>query len=304
MSIPLHVQRRRAVVRELLARGARRILDLGCGEGRLVADLLREPTVAHVTGVDVSTTALRRAAERLHLDELSHRQRDRVSLLQSAVVDATNVQRADRARVVQLAKDADCHAVAVVLDVDVDTCPQRNSGRHDRRVPRHAVARHVAQLRRSRRHLRREGFRYVFTLDGPEEIAEARVERTRLWVDRSDLTGPFDIIGDVHGCREELVDLLARLGYGVDPDILAVDPPAGRMAIFLGDLVDRGPDTPGVVRLVRGMVQAGTALCVAGNHENKLVRSLSGRTVQLTHGLPETLAPLSREPARVRRRGA
>ena len=230
-------------------------------------------------------------------DALYHVARTRLRRGRLTVVDATNVQRADRARVVQLAKDADCHAVAVVLDVDVDTCLQHNSGRQDRRVPRHAVARHVAQLRRSRRHLRREGFRYVFTLDGPEEIDAARVERTRLWVDRSDLTGPFDIIGDVHGCREELVALLARLGYRVDPDTLAVDPPAGRMAIFLGDLVDRGPDTPGVVRLVRGMVQAGTALCVAGNHENKLVRSLSGRTVQLTHGLPETLAQLSREPA-------
>jgi len=67
--------------------------------------------------------------------------------------------------------------------------------------------------------------------------------------------------------------------------------------IFVGDLVDRGPDSPGVLRLVMGMVAAGTALCVPGNHEQKLARKLNGRNVQLTHGLPETLAQLENEPA-------
>ena len=54
---------------------------------------------------------------------------------------------------------------------------------------------------------------------------------------------------------------------------------AGR-AVFVGDLVDRGPDTPGVLRLVMGMVAAGHALCVRGNHEAKLLRALRGREGQ------------------------
>ena len=62
--------------------------------------------------------------------------------------------------------------------------------------------------------------------------------------------------------------------------------------IFVGDLVDRGPDTPGVLRLVMGMVAAGDALCVSGNHEAKLLRALRGRKVQVSHGLAETLAQL------------
>ncbi|ULH14604.1 metallophosphoesterase [Deinococcus sp. KNUC1210] len=116
-----------------------------------------------------------------------------------------------------------------------------------------------------------------------------------LKVDRRDLSGPFDLIGDVHGCLPELLDLLAQLGYTVSPD-LSVTPPEGRTAVFLGDLVDRGPDTPGVLRLVMGMVAAGHALCVCGNHDAKLRRALSGHQVKRTHGLEVTFEQLSHTP--------
>ena len=112
------------------------------------------------------------------------------------------------------------------------------------------------------------------------------------------------MIGDVHGCRAELETLLTTLGYVLvrDEQGRPVDarPPADRTAVFVGDLVDRGPDTPGVLRLVMGMVAAGHALCVAGNHENKLVRALDGRKVQLKHGIVESLEQLEREPAEFR----
>ena len=211
------------------------------------------------------------------------------------VIDATNVQRPDRKQIVELAREHDCLAVAIVLDLPEQLCAERNQSRSDRQIPRRAIASQVRNLRRSMRHLRKEGFRYVFTLSSPEEVAAAEVVRNRLWVDRRDDSGPFDIIGDVHGCFDELVALLEQLGYSVDRSTFAVTPPAGRKVVFLGDLVDRGPDTPSVLRLVRGMVDAGTALCVAGNHENKLVRALSGRKVQMTHGLPETIAQLEGE---------
>lgn len=69
-----------AVLAELAAAGARRVLDLGCGDGRLLARLLADPRFEAITGVDVSAAALGRAARRLHLDELAPRQRDRVQL--------------------------------------------------------------------------------------------------------------------------------------------------------------------------------------------------------------------------------
>src|SRR5688572_14927294 len=116
------------------------------------------------------------------------------------------------------------------------------------------------------------------------------------------ITGPFDIIGDVHGCFEELQELLVLLGYKIERTAddrktfgFLVTPPPGRILLFVGDLVDRGPDTPSVLRLAMSMILAKTAYCVIGNHDNKLLRKLSGRNVQVTHGLAESLEQLAKE---------
>ncbi len=112
------------------------------------------------------------------------------------------------------------------------------------------------------------------------------------------------MIGDVHRCRAELEELLTRLDYLLvrDAEGRPVDAvhPAGRTAVFVGDLVDRGPDSPGVLRLAMGMTAADHALAVPGNHENKLVRALRGRAVQVGHRLAETLAQLAAEPQEFR----
>src|SRR5204863_5331039 len=83
-------------------------------------------------------------------------------------------------------------------------------------------------------------------------------------------------------------------GTGKPHHRVRATPPDGRKAIFLGDLVDRGPDSPAVLRLVMEMVEAGTAFCLPGNHDDKLRRKLKGRNVQLRHGLAETLEQLER----------
>lgn len=206
------------------------------------------------------------------------------------VVDATNVQTESRRQLVKLAREHDVLPIAIVLDLPEDVCASRNAARPDRAgMPRHVISRHRRELRRSLRGLEREGFRKVHVLRGVEEVESAGIVLERRYNDLRHLTGPFDIIGDVHGCRSELETLLGRLGYedGVHPD--------GRTAVFVGDLVDRGPDSPGVLRRVMGMVAAGSALCVPGNHENKLARWLKGRNVQHTHGLAETIAQLEKE---------
>lgn len=117
-------------------------------------------------------------------------------------------------------------------------------------------------------------------------------------MERREDRGPFDIIGDVHGCAEELEELLAQLGYmvAVDDAAAGLSHPEGRRIIFLGDLVDRGPDSPGVLRRVMAMVASGQALCLPGNHDDKLLRKLRGRNVRVAHGLAETLAQLEGEP--------
>jgi protein phosphatase len=141
--------------------------------------------------------------------------------------------------------------------------------------------------------------RHIYRLS-PEEIEQVQIERQPLWNNKKVEHGPFDIIGDVHGCREELEELLQTLGYQVRPADnefrVSVTAPEGRRSVFLGDLVDRGPDAPGVLRIVMSMRADGTAFCVPGNHDIKLMRKLHGRDVKLTHGLAETLEQLDREP--------
>lgn len=119
-----------------------------------------------------------------------------------------------------------------------------------------------------------------------------------MWNNRKFDHGPFDIIGDVHGCFDELLMLLEKLGYTIDnaTDFPKITAPAGRKAIFLGDLVDRGPKSPEVVRLVMQMCTDEQALCVPGNHDMKFLRMLQGRNVQLTHGLELTKAQMEAYP--------
>ena len=216
------------------------------------------------------------------------------------VVDATNVQRDARAGLIALARSHDVLVDAIVLDVPESTAIQRNLGRPDRTFGSQVISRQGRDLKRSLGRLRKEGFRRVHELHGVEEIEAAEVTYEKSWNDKRELTGPFDLIGDVHGCRSELETLLTELGYRLSRDGAGradgATPPEGRTAVFVGDLVDRGPDTPGVLRLVMGMVAAGSALCVSGNHEAKLVRALRGAQVNVAHGLAESLEQLGEEP--------
>ena len=210
------------------------------------------------------------------------------------VVDATNAKPEDRKAIVELARRWDVLATAVVFDLALAACLEHNQQRRDRRTPVHAIKRQHDALRRGAKRLRKERFTRVYTLGSTEELDSVEVARTRIWSDRRDDTGPFDIIGDVHGCHAELLSLLDRLGYDT-----AIDPiahPEGRRAVFLGDVVDRGPAVAEVLDVVMSMVSAGSALCVAGNHENKLRRALAGRNVTVTHGLAQSLEQLKRRP--------
>ena len=228
------------------------------------------------------------------------------------VIDATNVQREARRPLVALARQHHLLPVAIVLDLPEWVCLERNRARPDRDFGPHVVRRQHQQLRQGLRGLGREGFHSVHVLSSPEEVAAATVDRQSLLVDRRRDHGPFDIVGDVHGCFDELREVLDRLGYAVaeraEPDAgtgYAVLPPAGCTAIFLGDLVDRGPQTPATLWLVMGMVEAGTALCLPGNHDDKLLRKLRGRDVRVSHGLAESPGWPSRwRSSRRRRRGS
>ena len=221
------------------------------------------------------------------------------------VVDATHVTQESRAQLVALARAHDVLPVAIVLDVGEKVALERHRARPDRNFPDGVIRRHQAQLRRSIARLGKEGFRTVHVLRSPAEVEQARIVRDRLLTDLTDRRGPFDIIGDVHGCLDELRELLGLLGYAVtcDEQNRPVDAvhPDGRTVIFVGDLVDRGPSSVGVLRLAMGMTAAGHALAVPGNHESKLIRALDGARVRVSHGLERTLAELEQESPEFRR---
>lgn len=222
------------------------------------------------------------------------------------VVDATNVQKESRKGLIELSRSYHCLPVAIVLDLPEEICEERNKNRPDRNFGSHVIRHQYQQLKKSIRTLKEEGFRQVYILKSLEEVESVtEIQREKLYNNKKDETGPFDIIGDIHGCLDELCELLLKLGYIIESveeaeknfgcNIIA---PEYRKAVFVGDLVDRGPNSPGVLRLVMSMVNSGVAYCVPGNHDIKLQKFLSGRNVQLKHGLEITAKQLETETAR------
>jgi protein phosphatase len=203
------------------------------------------------------------------LEQLVSRRLQRRTLV---VVDAPNITQAERGRWLRLARRFYAEPVLLLPGVTSRTP-----------LP-------------DERTLRLEGFHTVARFS-PQAVKTGLVQRLPLPNDRRDLAGPFDIVGDIHGCFDELAALMDKLGYSVaeTPDGFDVTPPPGRTLVFVGDLVDRGPRVPDVLRLAMGMSAAGTALVVPGNHDDKLMRALMGRKVQVTPGVAVSLDQLSRE---------
>ena len=233
--------------------------------------------------------------------------RKRLASGRLTVVDATNVQPESRKPLVALAREYHTMPIAIVFDFAEKICHERNRNRPDRDFGPHVVRNQSQQLRRSLRGLEREGFRGVHVFKSPEELEGVEIERQPMWTNRKSEHGPFDIIGDIHGCFDELCEVLASVGYTIegrgDGDY-RVTTPEGRKVVFLGDLVDRGPKIVEVLRLVMGMVESGGALCVPGNHDMKLLQKLRGKDVTLAHGLADSVAQLETQTPEFRRRVA
>jgi len=269
----------------------------GCGKSTFARAHFRETEVvssdrcrALVSDDEADQSATRAAFEVLHLIVAKRLERCRLT-----VVDATNVHPDARRPLLELARRAHLPCVAIVLDLPVPTCAARNAARVERVVGEEVVRRQWEQLHKSLGTLAHEGFRRVWVLRPDTPAAEVAVARVPLPVDRRYEAGPFDVVGDVHGCADELEALLDALGYARDAAGVYRHPT--RRLAFVGDLVDRGPRVPDVLRVAMDAADAGAAFCVPGNHDAKLVKKLHGRPVQVTHGLAESLEQLAHEPA-------
>ncbi|WPQ61371.1 polynucleotide kinase-phosphatase [Chitinophaga sancti] len=209
------------------------------------------------------------------------------------VVDATNVNAQYRKQLVALAREYHILPVAIILNMSDRVCQDRNRTRTDRNLPPRVIKSQMVALKSGVHKIREEGFRRHFEFRNPEALDSITgIIREPLYNDLKQEEGPFDIIGDVHGCYDELCTLLTNLGHTVDKEAFRITATNGRKIVFLGDLVDRGPASPAVLKLVMQATAEMGALCVPGNHDNKLLKYLNGKNVQLQHGLERTAAQL------------
>lgn len=220
------------------------------------------------------------------------------------VIDAANLRPESRIPLLALARKYHFAPIAIVFHLPEEICQTRNKQRSDRQVAPQMIHQQSNLLRYLFRYLKREGFASIYQFFSPEEVEKIELHRQSTRINLRNETGPFDIIGDIHGCFDELHLLLTKLGYEItqasEPKGLGhykIQNAPARKIIFLGDLVDRGPKIPEVLRLVIDLVKSGHALAVPGNHEKKLVQKLKGRDVQLSYGLEESLRQLKSQSA-------
>lgn len=276
----------------------------GCGKSSFAAKHFLPSEVLSSdwcrTAVSDDETAQHATSDAFEL--LHYMLRMRLKNRKLCVIDATNVQSNSRKEIVKIAHSYHALTYAIVFSLPDSVCYERNQNRANREFGAHVIRRQSQELRRSAPLMQKEGIRNQFWLKSIEDVDSLEVVRHPVFSDKRELTGPFDIIGDVHGCYVELVELLGSLGYKVEEDGLGprVTAPEGRTAVFLGDLVDRGPKSMRVLRLVMHMVESGSALCVPGNHDEKFYRYLGGRDIQLSHGLEKTVEQLQDEPTEFR----
>ncbi len=237
------------------------------------------------------------AASKDAFDILQYIAAKRLAAGKLTVIDATNVQAEARRPLIAVAKEHHVRVVAIVLNVPEVLCHERNATRPDRQFGPHVVRNQVRALRGSFKKLSKEGVRQSWIFSSPEEIEGVQIERAPLPSDFKNLSGPFDIFGDVHGCYDELCELMETLNYQVSRESFSAVPPDNRKALFVGDLVDRGPASTAVLRLVMNMAEGGYALCAPGNHDARLVRKLRDGKGSETHGLKQTLEQLASESA-------
>lgn len=214
------------------------------------------------------------------------------------VIDGRHVSQASRKPLRQMAKKNHVDMVGIWLDLPEEVLRGRLVEGTTEGMAQ--VRQQKEQLEKYDLGLKAEGFLAVHRLRSEAEIDEVSIAIKKLPSNYKTETGPFDLIGDVHGCYEELVGLLGQLGYELKTDksklsSFKVIHPEGRRVIFVGDLVDRGPDSTGVLKLVMDMVEDGVAYCVTGNHDDKFKRHLMGRKVKVAHGLEVTLAQMEEE---------
>jgi protein phosphatase len=258
------------------------------------AEIMSQEQFQEMLSDDGSDEALHEEALKLMYQAIELR----LKYKKSCVVEAELLTQESRKEFRRLFRKYHAKAISIVFTADAQICLARNMAKLGSDAKSQLVRSQIGRMARIPKELEEEGFKTRYFV-GPE-IDDLQVLRTKMRSDFRQELGPFDIVGDVHGCFDELLKLLQELGYSlkqveskleIGPNYV-VSNSDGRRIVFVGDLCDRGPDSPRVLRLVMDLVNAKIAFCVPGNHDDKLLRMLNGNKVQLRHGLEKTMAQL------------
>ncbi|MEW4368302.1 polynucleotide kinase-phosphatase [Paenibacillus kandeliae] len=203
-------------------------------------------------------------------------------------VDATHLHPEDRAVYSQIARRNHVPIIVIALDVPEKVLLERDRMRlHSR--GRQRIKQHVGVFRQNIYKLKSEGFDDVHILK-PRDLEHVQLERIA-----NPLLHPLgqgvDVIGDIHGCYEEMMQLIHKLGYVADEQGIYRHSD-GRMLVSVGDVMSRGPRSLETMQFWHRQLTAGQALMVDSNHGWKVVRYLEGRNVQMNHGDEQLVAEL------------
>ncbi|MBW4084383.1 polynucleotide kinase-phosphatase [Paenibacillus sp. S150] len=203
------------------------------------------------------------------------------------VVDATHLQPEHRRKYIELAARNDLPCAAWILDLPEQTLLERDKSR-DQPRGRQRVKQQFVQFKRSLRGLRDEGFDFTYMLKETETVQFERKKNPLL----AEIGNGVDVIGDIHGCYDEMLELLGRLGYAPDEAGLYRHP-EGRVLISVGDVMSRGPKSLETLGFWKKHCGAGIARMIDSNHGWKIARYLSGRNISLSHGDENIAAELA-----------
>ncbi|KZR60117.1 polynucleotide kinase-phosphatase [Pseudobacillus badius] len=193
-------------------------------------------------------------------------------------VDATHLHPDDRKRYIALARKNHVPIIAIVLDIPLDTLIERD-GQRDHPRGKRRLKQQYQTFKREKRFIKKEGYTSTYLLDETKHIEFIR----RTNPIEIDVKQGIDIIGDIHGCYDEMILILEKLGYEKNDEGLYIHP-NGRKFISVGDVMSRGPQSLNTMLFFLRHVQKGLAYMIDSNHGWKIARWLEGRKVTLSHG--------------------
>jgi polynucleotide kinase-phosphatase len=204
--------------------------------------------------------------------------RTRCRLNKLTFVDATHLQPDDRKRYIALARENHVPIVSIVLDVPEKVLLERDEKRDNPRGKRR-IKQQYQVFTREKRFMKKEGIRSLYFLREIDDIELTRRSNPL----ELDADAGIDIIGDIHGCYEEMIELLVKLGYEKDEDDFYRHS-EGRKFLSIGDVMSRGPESLKSMMFFYRHVQQGLAYMIDSNHGWKIARWLDGKNVTLNHG--------------------